>query len=260
MPSSRSLQRRRLADVVVRPPERPSNGAQAINALLEGRSRLSRRLPVLRQYRTLINWGNSNAIPERENLRIINKPKAVAVAINKLSALSAMQAAGVRVPDFNTQAPDGPRDIWLARSALSASGGVGISIVRKGEPFPAAPLYVKYVKKTEEWRLHVAFNKVICCQLKLRQSGNEQTADQKLIRNHDNGWVFCPRSVEELSESIKEEAVKAVNAVGLDFGAVDLIIGKDDNLPYVLEINTAPGIESPTLKQAYQAAFQLELM
>jgi glutathione synthase/RimK-type ligase-like ATP-grasp enzyme len=112
----------------------------------------------------------------------------------------------------------------------------------------------------EELRLHVDFGKVIFLQYKKRQSEVAQTPDQKLIRNHGNGWVFCPRPVEDAPADSAAQAVLAVKALCLDFGAVDIVVGKKDNMPYVLEVNTAPGIESPTLVEAYKAAFTRELV
>jgi D-alanine-D-alanine ligase-like ATP-grasp enzyme len=48
--------------------------------------------------------------------------------------------------------------------------------------------------------------------------------------------------------------VNAVVALGLDFGAVDLLIG-DDGQTYVLEVNTAPAC-SPMTAACYIGAFQ----
>lgn len=259
MPSNRLLPKKKLAHILVRPPNAPSNGAQQINALLGAASKLSRRLPLLRQYKVVVNWGNSNAIPCNGDVRVVNPPDKIGVAVNKLRAMLTMQAAGVRLPEFQETPPNGAGDIWLARTNLVGSGGAGIVVVREGEQFPKAPLYVKYVRKEQEYRLHVAFGQVIAGQLKLRRNDNEQTADQKLIRNHDNGWVFAPRELDAFSEEAKAEAIRAVAALGLDFGAVDLIVGKKDKLPYVLEVNTAPGIVSPTIIGAYQKAFRTEL-
>jgi glutathione synthase/RimK-type ligase-like ATP-grasp enzyme len=57
----------------------------------------------------------------------------------------------------------------------------------------------------------------------------------------------------KLNKSRTDAAVKAVEALGLDFGAVDLVVDHQ-GLEYVLEVNTAPACSPKTL-QAY--AFQL---
>jgi biotin carboxylase len=260
--------KRTFAHVLIRPPQsRASNGAQTLNRELGNVSRLSRINPVPRQYRTLINWGNTEPVAERVGLRVLNKPAAIARAVNKITCLQTLQAAGVRVPEFSTVAPERDRAIWLARTNVRGSGGDGIIVVRRDDALPAAPLYVKYIKKTEEYRVHVikhGTTETYFIQQKKRKVTDvevEQTKDQKLIRNHDNGWVFCPLLItednpqRELRGPLMATALQAVNALGLDFAAVDLIIGRDDDLPYILELNTAPGIESPTLTEAYREAF-----
>lgn len=49
-----------------------------------------------------------------------------------------------------------------------------------------------------------------------------------------------------VSDETKAEAVKAVAALGLDFGAVDIVIDREGK-PVILEVNTAPGIQGTTL-------------
>jgi len=227
--------------------------------MLGAESVLSRRSPIGKQFRTVVNWGNPTTFNCAHEVRVINNPLHVRHASNKLVALQIMQNAAVRVPEFVTAVP--AKGMWLARTVLTGSCGDGIVVVReKDENKVVAPLYTKYIKKSDELRIHVAFGKAIFVQFKKRQSGAEQTADQKLIRNHDNGWVFCPRPLADAPNDSVAQALLAVAALQLDFGAVDIVINKDDGLPYVLEINTAPGIESPTLAEAYKTAFTQELV
>ncbi|MNV71557.1 Ribosomal protein S6--L-glutamate ligase [compost metagenome] len=53
---------------------------------------------------------------------------------------------------------------------------------------------------------------------------------------------------------IQHAAVDACEVLGLDFGAVDVALGKDGKV-YVFEVNTAPGIEGTCL-EAYVNAFK----
>lgn len=249
--------RKVVARIVVRPPANPSNGAQTIRRVLGEKARLSRRNPVLRQFRFVINWGNRSRLDSNPGVRVFNSPEAVTVASNKLTTFQRLQAAGVRIPGFSTEAPTPTKNkIILARTNLTGSCGVGIHVVRPGETMPKAPLYVDYIRKEVEYRLHVAGGEVIFVQQKRKKSDREQTENEKLIRNHDNGWVFCVVPVADVSADVRDTAVASVAAVGLDFGAVDLVVGRNDDLAYVLEINTAPGIESPQLTEAYRLAFE----
>jgi glutathione synthase/RimK-type ligase-like ATP-grasp enzyme len=47
--------------------------------------------------------------------------------------------------------------------------------------------------------------------------------------------------------TVEEQAIKAVQALGLDFGSVDVIWNERHSLPYVLEVNTAPGLVGTTV-------------
>lgn len=61
-------------------------------------------------------------------------------------------------------------------------------------------------------------------------------------RNHRRGYGFELVKGELVPRAAVDEAIKAVRALGLDFGAVDIIHGMDGH-HYVLEVNTAPGGE-----------------
>jgi D-alanine-D-alanine ligase-like ATP-grasp enzyme len=76
--------------------------------------------------------------------------------------------------------------------------------------------------------------------------------------------VFCENNItfpsDDLKTEIEKEAVKAVTCLGLDFGAVDLIVSKGDNLRvFILEVNTRPGIESTRLRESYANAIRTKV-
>jgi glutathione synthase/RimK-type ligase-like ATP-grasp enzyme len=201
----------------------------------------------------VVNWGNSHA--HFNSGSMLNKPEAVKVACNKLSALTKMKAAGVSVPDFTTRAEDVRR--WMddgyramARHKLSGHSGQGIQVIRPGEQVPSAPLYTKYMKKDEEYRVHIFRGKVIDLAAKRKRSGMEVT--NMLIRTHNNGWIYCREGV-LCPTFVRDMCIKAVTALGLDFGAVDVVVRGDKC--WVLEVNTAPGICNTTLN-AYTRAIQ----
>lgn len=142
----------------------------------------------------------------------------------------------------------------------SGSGGDDIKVVRKSEELPnylqPTQFLSIYVKKVREYRIHASPTEVISVSEKRRELDVEQTLDQKLIRNRANGWVFCRRDV-AVSEEAKRVAMAAVQALDLQFGAVDMIENKKGEV-YVLEVNTAPGLEGQTL-QDYADFFERKL-
>jgi len=210
----------------------------------------------------LINWGCSSVdIPYAT---IINHPEAVAAASNKLIAFQAMQAAGVSIPEF-TADREGARDLiasgdWpitIVRNKLSGHSGEGIEIIDDAydaqQRMPQAPLYVKYIKKQSEYRVHVFRDGVIDIQQKRKRQETPNEEVDYQVRNHQNGWVFCRDGIEE-PQGIRELAIDAVRSLGLDFGAVDIIYNARHNQCYVLEVNTACGLEGSTI-DSYVNAF-----
>lgn len=105
--------------------------------------------------------------------------------------------------------------------------------------------------------MHVLGGVAAVVQQKRRRNGILQDTDQSLIRNYDNGWVFATQNVvyasAAIETSVKEQAIAAVRGLSLDFGAVDICVNKQGDTAYVLEVNTAPGLSSPTVLAAYAA-------
>lgn len=216
----------------------------------------------------VINWGqgkNPNWIDTatRRGVSILNKPAAVNVASNKLLALQALKVAGVRVPDFTTSIQDAQRwlnnyNVVMERHELRGNSGDGIRIVtlhddEMEDNLQYAPLYTKFIPKTAEFRVHVFRGEVIDYIEKKKLTGDRRPANfNKYISSINYGWVFSRTGVMDVPE-VRQLALKAVSALGLDFGAVDIVYA--DGLPYVLEVNTAPGLSGLTLIK-YANAFR----
>ena len=243
---------------------RPSNGASTLVGTLVGTgvSAMRRRADSARRLRRrsfLVNWGVTNIPVDDERLEPhLNHQNSVATAVDKAWCFHALKETGVSIPYYITRHPSTVENdmecVWLARHLVKGSGGDGITVVRPGDDWPAAPLYVKYIPKLVEFRVHVfkqASGFSFLNRQKLRESNAEQDRDQRLIRNRDNGWVFGLVRDEDGAAKAQAEAEKAVAALGLDFGAVDVIIGRDDGVAYVLEVNTAPGMEAQPVIDFY---------
>jgi hypothetical protein len=225
---------------------------------------------VVRPWTRLINWGNSSApVGTGPFTSVSNSFAAVSVASNKLSTFRALEGKdGICIPVFTTD-----RSVaagWLrdgvgvvCRTKLSGHSGDGIILVsEQGTELPRAPLYVQYVKKQKEFRVHVAFGEVIDVQEKRKTKRSEDGDGEGVpanyqIRNHQTGWVYCREDITE-PDSMRDMAERTVQNLGLDFGAVDLIYNAKRNEVYVLEVNTAPGLEGSTVEK-YAAAFVKEL-
>lgn len=207
----------------------------------------------------LINWGCShhpNWFDARKG-HFINDPAANAIAVNKLKTFQALQDK-VNIPEWTTD----PKDIqntgeWLARTNLTGFGGDGIILFDSNkDECPDAKLYVQYKKKKKEFRVHVFGNEVIDVTQKKKRTNFDGEVNTK-IRNYGNGWVYCREDI-EIPNDLFDQARAALEAVGLTFGAVDIIWNEKENKSYVLEINTAPGLEGTTI-ESYKNAILNEI-
>lgn len=228
---------------------------------------------VPRMQQSVINWGCSQppTWSQRAHLRgvrILNKPSAVRLASNKLTTLTELRRAGIAVPDFTidrytAQAWLDQGHIVFERHTLTGNSGAGIQIVsRENDPedpstirnyLTPAPLYTKYVPKTTEFRVHVFKGEVIDY-IEKKKVARDRRPDNfnPYISSVNMGWVFCRSGIMD-SESVRATAVNAVRSLGLDFGAVDIAYA--EGLSYVLEVNTAPGLNGTTLVK-YVNAFK----
>jgi hypothetical protein len=234
----------------------------------------------------IINWGSSERKFEGE---YVNPPEAVAVASDKLRTAEVLGNFGIAQAEWTRDKTIAQG--WLdegfgvvERHLLRANSGRGIRIVsgaeadvdaghaegddrrddavpevrgnaERGQRLKNAPLYTKYFKKADEFRVHVWGDRVLDVQQKRKRQEvpNEQMDYQ--VRNASGGWVFC-RSEVETPQCVVDAAVRAVSALGLDFGAVDVGYNRSADAACVFEVNTAPGLEGTTLDRYYYALLE----
>lgn len=200
----------------------------------------------------MLNWGNGHAQPWLgPNVRIFNRPDIVAIAANKLKTFERFKEREFEnIPEWTINKAEAAQ--WIekghavvCRTILNGHSGRGIILADTLQQLVVAPLYTKYVKKQKEFRVHVAFNECMDVQEKRRSREVGAEADNR-IRNHQRGWVYCREEIVE-PEGLRQIASDAIAALGLDFGAVDIIWNKKANRCIVLEVNTACGLEGTTL-------------
>ena len=241
---------------------RPSNGAKTLASLNGFRRCLQGR--GIKRRDVLVNWGFGGDFELARNpAKVINGPKAVATASNKLYSFSAFENAGLATVSFTTDYQEAMRwmqqgGVVVVRNKLTGHSGDGIVIIDKawkeanpGKALPKAPLYTLYVFKQQEYRVHVCNGRVIDTQQKIRDPAREPLSWK--VRSHANGFIFARDNVVPSNER-DLLAIAAIRALGLDFGAVDIIHNKEGD-PLLLEVNTAPGLEGQTI-QSYERALR----
>lgn len=259
-------------------PHAPSNSANALKEALDCRRlyadrRLARQLPV--DARSLVvNFGSSQG-PTGWTIggaRILNPFLAVRRAVSKIETARRLRAAGVPCIALSTDFQDAQRWHDEGKTVLCRqdrrSGGEGIAIWDRGRAHPPEGnhhFFSLYFPKTAELRFHVFGGQVIDVVQKKRRTAaavrEERTPMQRMIRSHANDWIFAHDALgftpDQLTAIGANVAIPAVRALGLDFGAVDVLVnvgrgGRREAT--VCEVNTAPGLENTQTIQAYTQA------
>ncbi|QDH46878.1 putative ATP-grasp enzyme [Aeromonas phage LAh_9] len=261
----------------------PYGPSESARTLKEGLSETFPNTAVLRRegsrYRPreghfLINYGSSEVNMDMRGLNVFNRPEHIRNASNKIRAFEAFAAAGIPTVDWTTDRnmAEGwmnDNQVIYARTRLQGHSGEGIVVCSRqnvegmGNTFPVgnnlvnAPLYTKGVTgNRNEVRVHVAFGRVILEQKKKRVEGYRDLPNySNVVRNHSTGWIYATEDL-NIPQEVRDTAVRAVAALNLDFGAVDIVYkGRTRFEVYVLEVNTAPGLSGESSRAAYVRAF-----
>jgi hypothetical protein len=268
---------RRLRDLILYC-DRPSDSARELASRLNCR-RLYGRPTTSRLRNTggalVVNYGTSHGPEWRlgDKAVVLNPPDKILNAISKVKAHERFVSAA-NVPTLELTTDIGLASQWLQEGSGvlcrrdGLSGGRGITYVPKGtqSPLPQSDFYTKYFPKTHEYRAHVFRGRLIDLTQKRLKNGAKKdetaSAESKIVRSLDNGWVHTHEAL-DLSDSrrarLEEAACAAVSALGLDFGAVDILVYTPDKGPRkgtdvvaVAEVNTAPGLGNEVTLKAYE--------
>lgn len=129
----------------------------------------------------------------------------------------------------------------VCRKLTHSSEGKGIVVAETPQQVVSAPVYTQYKKKKKEFRVHIFQDKVVHVLEKRRKKVFDGEHDAK-IRNTANGYVFCSDGVVE-PVGLRELALSASKVTKSDFKGVDIGYNEKKNELFIIEVNSAPGIE-----------------
>lgn len=193
----------------------------------------------------IIRWGYLGDVPD--GVTEINTAEAIRKASHKFESLKLMEEAGVRVPSASKDVEEVGFPC-LGRNFFHSKGrDIEVYAGRECLPDYAREYYVQLLPNDAEYRVHVAFGKVIAKTKKVPT----EAADLSVVqRNRQFGWAQVTITGE--TPVLDGLALKAIEAHGLHFGAVDIV--RSAGKYYVLEVNTAPGLEVEGRLRAYTEA------
>ena len=185
-----------------------------------------------------IRWGNSSLI-ENEGL-VVNKASAVAWASNKAQMMHVFREAEIKTPQVHWPADFNSLSSSQMRFYRDRNDHVAYrSNHERGDRYAVDP-----INKVMELRIHVFDGSTVGVYEKIPNTPDEviyKDANCRFRRVNTNDE--CQR---DDIIGARPLAVKAVKALGLVSGGVDVIKDIDGNW-YVLEVNSAPGLNTPNV-------------
>jgi len=205
----------------------------------------------------LLRWGSRKVMPTASVE--LNNAQAIRNASDKLATYKILANAGLRTvymtPDFEDAMSQSGSGVVFGRNR-SGFGGRDI-VVYQGRDKPSRhhDFYTPWIDAPREVRIHVVRDKVVRVQGKYLDFP-EKMGDG-LIKNYAHGYRFrSPK--QELHHARRNDAIMAVQSLGLDFGAVDMLV-YEQKTHFILEVNTAPAC-SPLTANCYAGEIALQVM
>lgn len=172
---------------------------------------------------------------------------ARAGTLNKFEEMHTLHEKGILVPPHSIDG-SGLTFPILGRKFKHSKARDIVPILQNDTEFEwrkqggACDYFVQYIPRRREYRVWAYRRRPLAVYEKIMRYpdryGVERSAGIGWNWNHGFAFEFY----HEAPEAIKQLGCQAVDALGLDFGAVDIIHGMDGTL-YVLEVNTAPGTQ-----------------
>lgn len=195
----------------------------------------------------LIRYGSTEPAPEPH--RTTNDAEAIRKAVDKRGSLLRFLEHGVPAPR-----PEGYPSVLPAigrKKRHERGSGFWLCLQEmdvKAALDDGADYFIPYIPTRNEYRVHVIGGVVPFMQQKEQQKEPKHRLSHWL-RNRRTGWrlVRCPEI-----PTVADLGIRAVAALGLDFGAVDILRSDSDEL-YVLEVNTAPALRGVQLEDWAQS-------
>ena len=220
----------------------------------------------------VINLGVTDDLPYEG--QIINTQDMVRAASNKRQARQTFAEQGIPAPTLYLKPGDVSKDDLpvIGRTSYHCKGAgfwfcKTLAQVKKASQ-AGATHFLEFIPDTREYRVHTFIKRKYLgskerkpeCYVSIKISekvwqGKGKPDKNEPQKNHEFGWTFLGpqnRREEEL-DVVRHVSKEAIAALGLDFGAVDVMYRVRNKQPYVLEVNSTPSLadENATTCEVY---------
>lgn len=211
-----------------------TNPRNAVSAIRLG-------LPVVSSLSTfnrddnVINWGRSDG---PNDVNVLNHGAQIAITINKRRYLELLCSSGVSVPEVYGPGRLPQRGQYVVRPDQHEEGNE-FSIANGGDYVADGHHATKFITPTREYRVWFANNKFLTARRIPRPSEGETDEScrsrwgYQATSNFDGAVALCRQ---------------ALAVAPLHFGAFDLLWATDQHKWYILEVNSAPSLDSERVR------------
>lgn len=257
-----------MTRICIYPYKMSSRSAHKLQEALEEAGADSLLVYPDREYRPratdlIIGWGSGDWPNWRlEALDVgatwLNMSDVISNSVNKIATFRFLNDAHISCPESTASYDTAlgwlqQGSVVIARQETEGRDGSGLVIIRRPDDMVSAGLYTKYKEKTEEFRVHVFQGRAFWGQIRapITDDSNKyfQASPHPMIRTSSNGWTLHVYN-EDMPLICNRIAANAVQAIGLDFGCVDLgWLKGTTHTPesvQVYETNTSPEISDRT--------------
>jgi glutathione synthase/RimK-type ligase-like ATP-grasp enzyme len=195
------------------------------------------------QHDLAIRWGNRSDWSSVKP--IYNQSDALNKASNKSRARKIMLEGSIRCPKMVTPNTILPTQYPVICRPFVHKGGAHFGVLKDFGTFShqfnrlrGTHYFSEFIDKDSEYRVHCAHGKILGLLKKPAPDDPKQIAWNHAL----NADAFEVINWNAYSKEMANLALKALASMGMDFGAVDVIVKNGE--AYVLEVNSAPSLYS----------------
>lgn len=208
------------------------------------------KIRTAKRFDYVFRYGNSKYIDNEPEI-VINSIRAIKNCANKRLMLEIFIENNIPIPRLYQKIEEvSEKSLPLVARPNYHFQGRDFNII---EDLKEAYYYLQagyivqsFIKREkDEYRIYVFNNKIF--ETNIKRVSNQDYYDP-YIRNFHNGWEIIPIKRSFVPVNLQAISKKAVKALGLIFGGVDICYTQDDKI-FVYEVNSAVGLYERKVKK-----------